>query len=80
MKGDEAETTGQTVHDMEAAACYEAGNFYYGPHQMIFLKVVTDHGIEKERLQNDSSQGKDITNYEKHDKQRSDNQSDGIRA
>lgn len=57
-----AETTGQTVHDMEAAACYEAGNFYYGPHQMIFLKVVTDHGIENERLQNDSGQGKNIGN------------------
>ena len=57
-----AEVIAPTVHDMEAAAFYEAGNFYYGPHQMIFLKVITDHGIEKERLQNDSSQGKDITN------------------
>lgn len=57
-----AEVIAPTVHDMEAAAFYEAGNFYYGPHQMIFLKVVTDHGIEKERLQNDSSQGKDIGN------------------
>lgn len=57
-----AEAAGQTVHDMEAAACYEAGNFYYGPHQMIFLKVVTDHGIENERLQNDSGQGKNIGN------------------
>lgn len=33
------------VHDMEAAAFYEAGNFFYGPHQMMFLKVVTDHGM-----------------------------------
>lgn len=57
-----AEAAAPTVHDMEAAACYEAGNFYYGPHQMIFLKVVTDHGIENERLQNDSGQGNDITN------------------
>lgn len=56
------EVIAPTVHDMEAAAFYEAGNFYYGPHQMIFLKVVTDHGIEKDRLQNDSSQGKDIGN------------------
>ena len=32
------------AYDMEAAAFYEAGNFYYGPHQMIILKVVTDHG------------------------------------
>lgn len=57
-----AEVIAPTVHDMEAAAFYEAGNFYYGPHQMIFLKVVTDHGIEKDRLQNDSSQGKNIGN------------------
>ena len=34
-----------TVHDMEAAAFYEAGNFFYGPHQMMFLKAVTDHGM-----------------------------------
>lgn len=34
-----------SAYDMEAAAFYEAGNFYYGPHQMIFLKVVTDHGV-----------------------------------
>ena len=57
-----ADVIAPTVHDMEAAAFYEAGNFYYGPHQMIFLKVVTDHGIEKDRLQNDSGQGKDIGN------------------
>lgn len=57
-----AEAAAPTGHDMEAAACYEAGNFYYGPHQMIFLKVVTDHGIENERLQNDSGQGKNIGN------------------
>lgn len=57
-----AETTGQTVHDMEAAAFYEAANFYYGPHQMIFLKVVTDLGIEKDHLQNDLNQENDIGN------------------
>lgn len=49
----QAEITGWIVHDMEAAALYEAGNFFYGPHQMMFLKVVTDHGndeIDKERF------------------------------
>lgn len=48
-----AEFNGRTVHDMEAAAFYEAGNFFYGPHQMMFLKVVTDHGndeMDKERF------------------------------
>lgn len=57
-----AEAAAPTVHDMEAAAFYEAANFYYGPHQMIFLKVVTDHGIEKDHLQNDLNQENDIGN------------------
>lgn len=30
--------------DLEAAAIYQAGNYYYAPHQMLFVKVVTDHG------------------------------------
>lgn len=33
---------------MEAAAIYQAGNYYYAPHQMLFLKVVTDHGTTQE--------------------------------
>ena len=37
------------LYDMEAAAVYQAGNYYYGPHQMIFLKVVSDHGCKEER-------------------------------
>jgi hypothetical protein len=38
--------------DMEAAAIYQAGNYYYSPHQMSFLKVVTDHGVDaQEALQ-----------------------------
>lgn len=40
-----AEVAGLPVYDMEAAAFYEAGNFFYGPHQMMFIKVVTDYGI-----------------------------------
>lgn len=35
------------LHDMEAAAVYVAGSYFLSPHQMHFLKVVTDHG-EKE--------------------------------
>ena len=41
----QVEVVGPSVHDMEAAAFYEAGNFFYGPHQMMFLKVVTDCGM-----------------------------------
>ena len=33
---------------MEAAAIYQAGNYYYAPHQMLFRKVVTDHGTTQE--------------------------------
>lgn len=36
----------QRLYDMEAAAIYQAANYYYGPHQMIFLKVVSDHGLD----------------------------------
>ena len=32
------------IYDMEAAAFYQGAAFYYGPHQMLFLKAVTDHG------------------------------------
>lgn len=38
------EKLGGRLYDMEAAAVYQAANFYYGPHQMIFIKVVSDHG------------------------------------
>ena len=29
---------------MEAAAVYQAGSYYLGPHQMSFLKIVSDNG------------------------------------
>ncbi len=29
---------------MEAAAIYQAGAYFFGPHQMIFLKVISDAG------------------------------------
>ncbi len=32
------------LYDMEAAAVYQAGLYYFGPHQMSFLKVVSDYG------------------------------------
>ena len=35
----------ESLCDMEAAAVYQAGIYYYGPHQMVFLKVVSDHGF-----------------------------------
>lgn len=32
----------RTLFDMEAAAIYQAGSYYIGPHQMSFLKVISD--------------------------------------
>ena len=42
----EKEETDRSVqlYDMESAAIYQAGSYSYGPHQMFFLKVVSDHG------------------------------------
>lgn len=33
-----------TLYDMEAAAVYQSGSCFCGPHQMLFLKIVSDHG------------------------------------
>ena len=33
------------VHDMEAAAIYQAGSYFFGPHQMVFVKLVSDNGV-----------------------------------
>lgn len=37
-----------TLYDMEAAAIYQAGIYFFCPHQMIFLKIVSDNGAIKE--------------------------------
>ena len=34
------------LYDMESAAVYQAGNLFLGPHQMNFIRVVSDGGIE----------------------------------
>lgn len=54
-KTDEKNAGGQYVpsfncmYDMEAAGVYQAGAYFFGPHQMHFLKAVSDNG-EGERL------------------------------
>lgn len=35
------------LHDMEGAAIYQAGSYWLGPHQMSFIKVVSDHGTDQ---------------------------------
>lgn len=42
-----AANSGVTLYDMEAAAIYQAGSYFFGPHQMVFLKVVSDGGTAK---------------------------------
>lgn len=46
-------TLAETLYDMEAAAVYQTGIRFFGPHQMIFLKIVSDRGsvedVSKER-------------------------------
>lgn len=45
---DIAESVSQeTVFDMEASAIYQAGSFFMGPHQMNFVKVVSDAGVDE---------------------------------
>lgn len=36
------------LYDMEAAAIYQAGSYFFCPHQMMFLKIVSDGGSAKE--------------------------------
>ncbi len=36
-----------SLYDMEAAAVYQAGSCFFGPHQMMFLKAVSDRGEAK---------------------------------
>lgn len=42
------ENSSENLYDMEAAAIYQAGSYFFAPHQMIFLKVVSDGGKAKE--------------------------------
>lgn len=43
-KQTERKETAPYLYDMEAAAIYQAGAYYLGPHQMSFLKIVSDNG------------------------------------
>lgn len=36
------------LYDMEAAAVYQTGIHFFGPHQMTFLKIVSDNGAASE--------------------------------
>lgn len=40
----EIDDTDFYLYDMEAAAVYQAGAYYFGPHQMSFLKIISDDG------------------------------------
>lgn len=36
------------LYDMEASAVYQAGNYFFGPHRMVFLKIISDDGNPKD--------------------------------
>lgn len=40
----ETEDTDFCLYDMEAAAVYQAGAYFFGPHQMNFIKIISDDG------------------------------------
>lgn len=42
------DTSVGNLYDMEAAAVYQTGSHFFGPHQMIFLKIVSDSGAVEE--------------------------------
>lgn len=42
--GEIAPVRGVCLYDMEAAAVYQAGAYFFGPHQMTFLKIRSDAG------------------------------------
>lgn len=48
-KNSSAGDSGKLLYDMEAAAVYQAGACFFAPHQMVFLKVISDSG-ESARL------------------------------
>ncbi len=39
-------TDAAALYDMEGAAVYQAGAYFFGPHQMFFLKIISDNGEE----------------------------------
>lgn len=47
-EGSPVESIDGNLYDMEAAAIYQAGSYFFAPHQMVFLKVVSDGGSAKE--------------------------------
>lgn len=36
------------LYDMEASAVYQAGSYWFGPHQMCFLKTISDSGENRD--------------------------------
>lgn len=50
----EADWHDKNLYDMEAAAVYQAGSYFFAPHQMMFLKIVSDYG-EGRRLDADDA-------------------------
>lgn len=47
VKGYETEKQDVKLYDMEAAGIYQAAAYFIKPHQIYFLKIVSDYGMEQ---------------------------------
>lgn len=47
---DHADVSEVSLFDMEATAVYQAGSCFFGPHQMVFIKIISDCGRVREDL------------------------------
>ncbi len=52
----EINVPGISLFDMEAAAVYQAGANFFGPHQMAFIKMISDCGEVKENMRQHTGQ------------------------
>lgn len=48
LEDEQDNSPGDGLHDMEAAAIYQAGSRFLAPHQMSFIKVISDSGMGRE--------------------------------
>ena len=59
LKSDGKKDIVAELYDMEAAGIYQAGVYFFGPEQMVFLKVVSDFGVEAGEPESGNSKGEE---------------------
>lgn len=53
--------TEEILYDMEAAGVYQAASMFLGPHQMNFLRIVTDQGLTASELADPKALSEHVT-------------------